>query len=44
MDTLDAAVLAANIHGKAGQAAAQDLSEYGVRATDVIEYISKVMK
>jgi NAD(P)H-hydrate epimerase len=44
MDTLEAAVLAANIHGKAGQAAAEDLSVYGVRATDVIEYISKVMR
>jgi NAD(P)H-hydrate repair Nnr-like enzyme with NAD(P)H-hydrate dehydratase domain len=36
-------MLAAYIHGKAGELAAKELSDYGVMASDVIECIPKAM-
>ncbi|MCL2665795.1 MAG: bifunctional ADP-dependent NAD(P)H-hydrate dehydratase/NAD(P)H-hydrate epimerase, partial [Defluviitaleaceae bacterium] len=39
-----AAVLAAHIHGKCGEEAADDLSAYGVTASDLCGYIPVVMK
>jgi NAD(P)H-hydrate epimerase len=41
---IDAAILGAFIHGRAGELAAADLTDYSVIAGDVIGYIPRVMK
>ncbi len=43
MDIFDAAKLAVFLHGKTGEFAAQDLSEYSVLASDLINYIPKAI-
>jgi NAD(P)H-hydrate epimerase len=40
----DAAILGAYIHGRAGEYAAQELTEYSMIASDITKYISAVMK
>ena len=44
MEPFDAATLGVYIHGLAGDAAADDLGEYSVMATDIIDHISAVIK
>lgn len=44
MDPFDATTLGVYIHGLAGDAASDDLGEYSVMATDIIEHISAVIK
>lgn len=41
---VEAALLACYLHAKAGEAASQDLTEYCVTASDVINYLPKVLK
>jgi NAD(P)H-hydrate epimerase len=43
LDAFTASMLAAYIHGKAGELAAKELSDYGVMASDVIDCIPKAM-
>jgi NAD(P)H-hydrate epimerase len=43
LDVYTAGMLAAYVHGKAGELAAAELSNYGVLATDVLRYIPKVL-
>lgn len=40
----DAAALGVFIHGLAGDAAAEELSEYSVTASDIIDFIPRIMK
>ncbi|MCL2351294.1 MAG: NAD(P)H-hydrate dehydratase [Firmicutes bacterium] len=42
-DLFTACALAAYIHGRAGEAAATELSHYGVNASDLLRFIPKVM-
>ena len=42
--TFDAAKLGVYIHGKAGELASKDLSEYSVLASDLINYIGPAIK
>lgn len=44
MEAFDAATLGVYIHGLAGDAAADDLGEYSVMASDIIDHISAVIK
>ncbi len=44
MDTFDAAVLGVYLHGLAGDLAKNDLTAYGVLASDTIRYISNAIK
>ena len=44
MDPFDAATLGVYVHGLAGDAAADDLGEYSVMASDIIDHISAVIK
>ena len=44
LDALTAAAAGAYVHGRAGQMAAKDLSLYGVVASDVIEYVAKILR
>ena len=44
MQPFDAATLGVYIHGLAGDAAADDLGEYSVMASDIIDHISAVIK
>ena len=44
MPLFDATALGVYIHGLAGDAAADELGEYSVMASDIIEHISTVIK
>lgn len=44
MEPFDAAVLGAKIHGIAGELASQELSEYGVLASDLPKYIARALR
>lgn len=44
MEPFDAAVLGAKIHGLAGELASQELSEYGVLASDLPKYIARALR
>lgn len=44
MNTFDAAVLGVHLHGLAGDLAKNDLTEYGVLASDTIRYIPYALK
>ena len=44
MEAFDAATLGVYIHGLAGDAAADDLGEYSVMASDIIDHISAVIR
>ena len=44
MDSFDAATLGVYIHGLAGDAAADELGEYSMMASDIIDHISTVIK
>ena len=43
-DAFAAAMLAAYLHGKAGEAAAETLSEYGVCARDILQAVPRVLQ
>jgi NAD(P)H-hydrate epimerase len=43
LDAFDATVLAAHLHGLAGESAAKKLSDYGVNASDVVEHLPPVL-
>ena len=43
-DPLDAMIIAAYLHGRAGELAGRDLTEYSVRASDVIDYLPTAIK
>ena len=44
MNCFDAAKLGVYLHGRAGELASFDLSEYGVLASDVLKYIPVAIK
>ena len=44
MEAFDAAALGVYLHGKAGELASEDLSEYSVLASDLLNYIPKAIK
>lgn len=44
LNTQQASILAVHVHGLAGELASKDLTEYGVLATDQINYIPKAIK